>query len=281
MKTRRLVLGLALLCSLLITSLAYAQAPSLNLSLSRDWGYGGFNDDIQGTFSFKVSGPADLVKVEFYIDATKIGEAAQAPFNLQFVTDEYPNGDHTLSARGTTASGKVLVSPPVAARFVAASEGSRAMLSFVVPILVLVFAAILISGFVSMSAGRKAGASHTFPLGGGLCPHCGSPVAFQFFSMNLLGSKFQRCPSCGKWGVTKRASLDVLRAAQQAEASSGQPQPSAESEADQMKKAIDDSKYQPLACISAPAPTPGITPQPLADGATVANDYQGKAYEGL
>ncbi|NOX60535.1 MAG: hypothetical protein GXP42_01080, partial [Chloroflexi bacterium] len=70
------------------------------LSLRRDWGYGGFAGDIQGTFTMKVEGPDDLVSVDFYIDDQLIGTDTEPPWRLRFVTDDYPLGVHELRAVG-------------------------------------------------------------------------------------------------------------------------------------------------------------------------------------
>ena len=243
------VLIALLIAPALFAPVALAQSATLNLELTRDWGYGGFNDDIQGAFTLKATGPANLTKVEFYIDTKKIGEATRAPFAIQFMTDDYPTGMHTLSAKGTAASGAALASQPLTARFIAAADGARNMLSFIVPILVIVCGAIVLAAIVPLVTGRKArafapGALRQYPLGGGLCPRCGSPVAYQFFGMNLLGAKLQRCPACGKWGVIRPASLDKLRAAEQAELAGGHAQIPVMSDGDKLKKDLDDSKYQ-------------------------------------
>ena len=89
----------------------------LTLGMSRDWGYGGLNGDIEGLFSMHVTGPADLTRVDFYIDNTKIGEVTQAPFNLQFNTDNYPLGNHQIYAIGYSASGQEYRSNVIIGKF--------------------------------------------------------------------------------------------------------------------------------------------------------------------
>ncbi len=65
-------------------SIAVAQSDNeLDLGLSRDFGYGGFGNDIQGLFTIKVkNAPANLVRVEFFVDTTSMGADTQAPFSL-------------------------------------------------------------------------------------------------------------------------------------------------------------------------------------------------------
>ncbi|MCX6039409.1 MAG: hypothetical protein NTW99_16290 [Chloroflexi bacterium] len=104
MKKIQFALLIATLVSLLAITAAFAQTEELSLRMSRDFGYGGFNNDIQGLFSMKVTGPADLARVVFYINSIVIGEVTQAPFNLQFNTDNYPLGQLCNSTRIITPS---------------------------------------------------------------------------------------------------------------------------------------------------------------------------------
>ncbi len=87
-------LSILVILALLLTFPVLAQSDSeLQFSMSRDFGYASTNGkDIQGTFSMKVSGPEDLVKVIFFIDNAAIGEDTEAPFRFQFNTDNYPLG---------------------------------------------------------------------------------------------------------------------------------------------------------------------------------------------
>jgi DNA-directed RNA polymerase subunit RPC12/RpoP len=240
---------LALFLSLLFVSVVMAQADTLNLSLSRDFGYGGFNDDIQGTFSLHASGPSTLVRVDFYIDDTQIGEVTHPPFALQFVTDNYPLGAHTLSAIGYTSDGKQLPSPKISQNFVSPSTGTGAALRIVIPILVLVFGAMLLAAIVPILMGRKTvslapGTPRSYTLGGAVCPKCKRPFAFHIFGVRLLVARLDRCPYCGKWSFVRWTSLDELRAAERAEAQTPQGQIPETSAEEKQKKELDNSKYQ-------------------------------------
>jgi hypothetical protein len=252
MKKACAALGLALLAGLLLVPAARAQEEeTLTMSLSRDWGYGGFGGDIQGTFSFHVRGPSNLIRVEFYIDELKIGEDTTAPFDLQFVTDNYELGAHELYAIGYTADGKMLRSNSAHPTFVSAAEGGGAVIKIIIPLFAVIFGAIVLSAVVSIFTGRKTarlapGTQRRYTFGGGICPKCSRPFAFPLLGLNLLAGKFVHCPFCGRWGVVRQASIQQLRAAEQAEleASKGQiPEPSEE---ENLKKALDDSKYQGL-----------------------------------
>jgi hypothetical protein len=243
---------LALLSGLLTLHVALAQTEDLRLSLSRDWGYGGFANDIQGLFSMHVRGPETLVKVEFFIDQTKIGEDARSPFVLQFTTDDYPLGEHVLSAIGTTSDGQELSSNQIVVLFVAASEGGKAAMRFVLPVLIVVLVAVLLGVVAPVLSGRgklqrlELGAERRYGSGGGgICPRCQRPFALPFFSANLGLSKFARCPYCGKLGIVRLQSLAALREAEQAELEWEKAGIEAQdSEEEMLRKGMDDSKYQ-------------------------------------
>jgi DNA-directed RNA polymerase subunit RPC12/RpoP len=250
MKKSFLILLIAVAALLATISVVQAQGETLKLDLSRDWGYGGFGE-IQGTFTLSVTGPSNLARVEFYIDDTKIGEVSQAPFKLQFVTDNYPAGAHSLSAVGILPAGARLASNKIDVAFISASNSNQKMITIVGPILGLTFGAILLSALVSIITGRKnknlpAGARRSYPFGGGICKKCGRPFAFSVLSMNMIGGKLVRCPYCGKWGLVKFSSTDKLRAAEEAELEREKghiPEPSDE---EKLKKELDDSRFQEM-----------------------------------
>jgi len=240
---------LAFLAASIVALPALAQDETLTMSLSRDWGYGGFGGDIQGTFSFHVSGPENLIRVEFYIDEMKIGEDMIPPFNLQFVTDNYPLGAHELYAVGYTDDGNTLRSNSMSRTFVPASEGGEAAVKIVIPLLVVVFGSIILSAVVPLLTGRKtvalaAGTQRKYTFGGGICPKCKRPFALPLLGLNLLAGKLARCPYCGRWSIVRGESMQKLRAAEQAELEAEKGQIPEATEEEKLKKALDDSKYQ-------------------------------------
>jgi hypothetical protein len=240
-------LFLALTASILAVSSAFAQSDTLHLSMSRDWGYGGFGNDIQGLFSMKVSGPVTLTRVEFYIDDTRIGEGTAAPFRIQFNTDDYTLGQHTLYAIGYTSNGQELRSNEIPANFVP----SQSVGKFITPVLAVVVLAIVGSSLIPMLLSR--GRLQTIPLGaerkygvsgGGICPKCRRPFVLPLFSMNMGFSKLARCPYCGKWSVTRIQTLAKLREAEKYELEWGKVEAAEPSEEERLRKELDDSKYQ-------------------------------------
>jgi hypothetical protein len=251
MKHIRLALLSAVLAGAILALPALAQAETLTLSLSRDWGYGGFGGDIQGTFSFHAKGPADLARVEFYIDDLKIGEDSSAPFDLQFVTDNYALGAHELYAVGYSGDGNTIRSNSYTRNFVPASESGAAAIKIVLPLLVVVFGALALSAIVPMLSGRKtatlaAGTPRQYTFGGGICPKCKRPYAFNLLTPHILTSKVARCPYCGRFGLIGGSSLTELRAAEQAELEAGKGQIPEATEEEKLKMALDDSKFQGL-----------------------------------
>jgi len=239
----------------LTANTALAQSTNqLELGLSRDFGYGGFGNDIQGLFTLKVKNPPqNLAKVEFYIDTTLMGEDTQAPFSLQFNTDSYPLGAHTLSAVGYTSDGQQIDSNKIQAQFVPASAGTSSVLKIVGAIFGLLLLMVLVAvGFpLIFSKGKLShlplGAQRSYGIGGGaVCPKCGRPFPLRLWFINLGLSKIDRCPFCGKWSFVRPRSLSELRDAEAAELAQAQPETPiiGESEADKLKKEIDDSRFQ-------------------------------------
>lgn len=241
--------------TLAVTTYAYAQSDNLlELGLSRDFGYGGFGNDIQGLFTIKVKNPPDnLTRVTFFIDSTSMGEDTSPPFSLQFNTDSYSLGTHTLSAIGYTSAGNEINSNKIAANFVPASAGTQSIIKIVIPIVGLVLLMIVVSLGLPLILNKgkltnlPPGTARNYGIGGGaICPKCGRPFPLRLWWLNLGLSKFDRCPYCGKWGFVRPRSLNDLRAAEATELAQALPDTviAGESEAEKLKKEIDDSRFQ-------------------------------------
>lgn len=228
------------------------QEDELTFSMSRDFGYASGTGDIQGTFSMIAKGPADLVKVSFYIDDQVIGEDSEAPFKLQFTTDSYGLGMHSLKAVGTTASGRVIESKTYQRNFVSADEGWKAALTIAGPILGLVLVISLVGVLGPVLMGKKKG---SIPLGaprnygaagGAICTKCKRPFPRHFFAPNMLFGKLERCPHCGKISIVAAASPAQLRAAEKAELAllaGDAMQVEGMSEEEKLRKELEDSRY--------------------------------------
>ena len=249
------VINIFIALFLVFTSTASAQSPNeLELTLSRDFGYGGFNNDIQGLFSMKIKAPpANLVKVIFLIDSTEMGEDTQSPYNLQFNTDSYSLGIHKLSAVGYTADGSELNSNIIQVEFVPAGSGMDTVIKIIVPVILLIILIALLAVFIPLilSKGKISstppGTPRNYGIGGGaICPRCNRPFPLRLWWLNVGFKKIDRCPYCGKWSYIPRLSMDELRKAEALEIANSHPeQPvGVEFDADKLKKELDDSRFQ-------------------------------------
>ena len=183
---------------------------SLRLSLLRNFG-SSLGGSIAGTFTYRVSGPDDLLRVVFLMDGEPIGEDSEAPFRLQFNTGRYALGPHTMGAVGYTVDGRELQSNVIQREFISNQESSRYLFWILIPILVLAVGGRL---FSSWAANRGSGEpAVSGPLGGAVCPQCGRPFALHIWGFNLVMGKYDRCPHCGKWSLVRRASPQQLQAA--------------------------------------------------------------------
>lgn len=229
------------------------QEEMLEIRLRRNWGFSSGAGKIQGTFTISASGPEDLTQVVFYIDDQVLGVVNHEPFSLRFVTDDYSLGAHTFSATGSTRAGITLQSNQIQAEFVSAEQGFRFAGSIVVPIVVVVLAAILLATVVPFifTRGKKETLAPGAPrqygnFGGAICPNCGRPFSRHIYGLNLGPRKLDRCPYCGKWSLVGRASRDELEAAEAAEieaAQAGLFQPGL-SEDDALKRDLDESRFE-------------------------------------
>lgn len=114
--TQVLIVTLLLLAVLIPT--AIAQSEDLQLSVSRTRGYSGFNNDIQGLFTFSVRGPENLQSVQFLLDGEVVLEKSEPPFQFKLSTDNYEKGVHTLSAVGILSDGSRISSTQFTREFV-------------------------------------------------------------------------------------------------------------------------------------------------------------------
>ena len=239
----RAIVGLVLLLLLLFPAAGRAQEtdPALQLGLRRDFGFGS-GVQIQGIFSYLVSGPDDLTRVRFLLDGEVIGEDTEAPFRFRFNTGSYELGWHTLSAVGFTAGGRELASAPLQRRFVS----GQAVSYIVIAVVVLVLGFRALSYYLTRQKGAgEPGAGYGW-FGGAVCPHCGRPFARHWWAPNLLAGRFDRCPHCGKWSSVRRASPQALAKAEgqagESEATAGAPTPETEEAA--LRRRLEASRFE-------------------------------------
>jgi hypothetical protein len=247
------IVTLTLILALSIFSSAAAQeAQGLKLGLSRDFGYGGFGNDIQGLFSMKIGDePTNLASVDFMIDGEVIFSDTETPFRFQFSTDSYALGVHTLSARGVTTDGQELLSNEIVAEFVPAGEGMAAAGKIIGPVFGLIAVVMLATFIIPVLMARRKGQSlplgapRNFGISGGtICPKCKRPFSIHTMAPNMLVGKFDICPHCGKWSVVRSyPRMCWMQRWQRARDGQGQQVVTPESEEEKLHKELEDSKF--------------------------------------
>lgn len=221
-----------------------SQESELRLRLRRDFGYGA-GAQIRGRFSMIVDEVDGLQRVEFLVDDEVIGADNEAPFRLQFNTSGYELGWHTLRAIGYTADGRELASNVFQRQFVTAGASTY----IVVGIVALILGFRLISYLVTRQKGTEQKKVVYGMYGGAVCPRCGRPFSRHWWAPNLIAGKFDRCPHCGKWHFSTRATPQMLASAerfaeeldaeeQQMVAQLGEPD-----EEELLRKRLDESRY--------------------------------------
>jgi hypothetical protein len=229
---------------------ALAQDSDYRISLRKDFGYS-MGGDIRGTFSMRLIGDEEPVeKVTFIIDDEAIDTITEAPFRLQFHTDDYSLGVHSLTAEITLQDGTILQTEPIQANFISADKEGK----FVSTTLIGIFGAILVSFLIvaiiqTFIFKKKKGSNGPHKnqyglLGGTICPKCGKPFPRHIWGMNLVVGRLDRCDHCGKWVMATRATPAALEAAE--DLIEGSPTPPEEAKLPPEKtleQRLEDSKY--------------------------------------
>jgi hypothetical protein len=223
------------------------------ITLNRDFGYGGLNNDIRGNFTIGLSGDETQVsQVQFTFDGQPMATVSQSPFKYSFVTTDYAEGTHTLGAVVTLKDGTTLTAPAKTTTFVSAAVENQVTTNILVPVLggVLLVILLVVGGQVLASRRRPSKGTpeggHTYGvLGGGICPKCGRPTPFHVTGINLVTGKYDRCENCGRWSFIRSVPVDRLRdmEAAQAEAEKAAARPPQESAEQKRREMLDNSKY--------------------------------------
>jgi hypothetical protein len=221
------------------------------ISLTRSFGYGGFGNDIQGFFQIKLKGPLETVQqVTYTLDDQAMGTVTESPFKLDFNTDDFLPGERKLGASVKLLGGTEVQAQVVRVRILSKQDVPANVFKILGPILALVAGAAFLSSVV---AGRGKNTvpgqaqNYSGMYGGAICPKCGHPFPRSFFGINLAVMRVERCPSCGKWISSRRASAEELAEAERAEAEKYRVerglQPERHQDGSPDEKAIDDSRY--------------------------------------
>ncbi len=248
MKRISLVLAALLLALTALPALAQGSVPELEIRLSRDFGYGGFDNKIQGRFTIHVRDADGFERVDFYIDDELIGSRSEDPFTLQFNTDKFDSGQHLIYAIGYSGEEQAR-SDEIQRFFIAGDEVGQQVIGAIIPILAVLAVAAGLSAFLPrLIWGRKGYTVGDYgAAGGAICKQCAKPFGRHVMAPNMVMGKLERCPHCGKWQIARRASPPELEAAEAflvAEGSSGVQNPKQESEEERLKRQIDESRYE-------------------------------------
>lgn len=238
------IFAFTIVLSLLLTARpALAQEDGLTLSLSRDFGYGGFESDIEGLFSFHAKGPANLVRVDFYIDQELVASDETAPYSCQFSTKTYAPGEHRLYALGATADGQQLRSNEIVRTFLSPDEARQKIINLIIPIAGIVVGLLVLTTLVPLALGRGKPQPGKYGISGGaVCTNCALPFPIHFFSFHAGAKNLERCPHCRKWVWVRKASKTDL-AADEARWVGDDKIANSETKEDRLRRQIDDSRY--------------------------------------
>ncbi len=248
MKKKFLALAILAVVLLAAANVAMAQSDGLQVSLSRSMGFS-MGNQIQGSFNIAVSGRDDLASVTFLIDGKEMTTVTAPPFRYSFSTDSYPAGQHQFSATARTTGGQTVKSNVLDVEILSAAEGWQATGRIMIPILGVVLLIVVVMAAIQfLPIGRNKrqfvpGEQRNYGIeGGAICPRCGRPFARSFLGINLFTGKLERCPYCGKWSITRPASLEALRAAEQAEAQGAKPEVHEMTPEERLRQQIEDSR---------------------------------------
>ncbi|MGV8049382.1 MAG: hypothetical protein AB2L21_03350 [Anaerolineaceae bacterium] len=250
MKKRISVLVFTLIFLMVSVNTTQAQnADPYQVSLRRDFGYGN-GVEIQGNMTLSLKGDTEnAVRVTFLMDKQTLAVLESAPYQFSFSTDNYRPGAHSLSAQVETKDGKTFTTKALAYHFLSAEEASNNTKNILIPLLGVAALAIIISASGQFKSNKKVGLANGQPkvygglYGGAVCPKCGHPFQRSAFGMNLVTGRLERCPACGKFILTVRASAEQLATAEETEKSklSGWSEPLKEK--DEIADQLEESKY--------------------------------------
>jgi hypothetical protein len=246
---KRTTLALLFLALLACVQPAHAQdgEPPLSFGLSKDFGYA-LGSSIQGTFSVHVTEEESLTQIALLIDGQQIDIDDEPPFRIRFSTSDFTPGTHSISVIGITTDGQEISSQAISVDFLSAEQARSQTINLIVPLLGIVLVIMVLSTLAPVLLGR--GKRRFQPgsygaAGGAICPRCELPFSRNYFSLNLLVGKLERCPHCGKWSIVRRASNTDLEAAEARYLATMEPGAlQQEDEESHLRRMIDDSRYE-------------------------------------
>jgi len=247
MKSRKKLVSLIIIFSLFLTGKGFAQdsLPGLQLTLIRNFGYGGFGR-IQGNFTLRIDDPnEELVRIEFYLDDELISTVNQEPYQFKFHTNTFSEGNHTLSAVGFFEDGTRVESNRISKVFLSSDQARSETQQLIIPILLFTAALTVLGLGLSILVSRKKAyqIGKYGTAGGAVCPRCDLPFSRSILAPNLLVGKLVRCPHCGKISILPRANQAQLL---EAENKYKNEEPSQISTSNEVlyRRLLDESRYE-------------------------------------
>lgn len=229
-----------------------ASSSAYRLNVSRLFGYSSGNQ-VKGSFRLSIVGLTDIQSVDYQIDGKVMATVNTAPFQLDFQTETYPLGVHTLSAIVTTTDGRNVELPDRQFEFATAQQEQQSIVNVIVPLGSVVLLAVALGVGLPFIFNRNK--KHEFvPLGtarsygfrgGAICPKCQRPTVLHPFAPHFgFRTKYDVCENCGKWSLMTVLPEGELRKAEAEEAKSIQNNHLApKTEEEKLKEILDDSKY--------------------------------------
>ena len=251
MKNRIFMLFVLAMVFALSFSAVMAQESPFTLRMVRDWGYGN-GTDINGRMSLSVKGDqAQIQQVTFFIDGEVMASVTSAPFKLQFDTNNFESGMHRLTAEVKTIAGETYTTNGLVSNFVEKGAANQSTLKILLLVGGIVAVSMGIQFLMQKNANKnpkydKNGRIQYGVWGAAVCPSCGQPFNRSFLGINLVGVRLERCPHCGKFVPTRRATPEQLDAAERRFRAVPDEQPPAKSDQEKKQESYDDSKYMEL-----------------------------------
>jgi len=240
MKNKKLWLGILLivLLALSFTSVFAQDSSQFGLRLRRDWGYGA-GADIQGRVTLSLTGDTgEVSKVVFSMDDAVIADLSEAPFSFSFSTDDYPSGMRKMSAEVFTSGGESQEASPITYNFLSKEQASSATTNVIGLVVVIILVSLGLSVFIS-SRNKGSETANGGINGLAVCKRCGKTFPRSILGLNVVVGKFERCPHCGKWQLTRRASPAEIEFADSRNKPNADTLPETKAEKDE----LEDSKY--------------------------------------
>lgn len=189
-----------------------------SLVFRREFGVG-MPGAVQGHMSMTVRGDLDAVdKVVYLIDDQEMATMTAPSLKFQFNTDDYPAGEHMLYALITTKGGETIKTASFSVSFIEAGKANAITRKVLIGIGAILLFTILLSVLITkrqVEESKTEGLNMVGLWGATVCPKCGRAFNRNVFGLNLISKRYEPCPHCGKWSMTRRATKEEIEEANQ------------------------------------------------------------------